>query len=102
MLPFNGVSLKELSRTAELFRYNRNAYAEHRILVSVFFLKLKVTSCFINFMRVASSGGVDDASKVQTLLFSATMPEWVKKVLSYLLSYVLQKLLIEVANVTIE
>ncbi|CAM6111180.1 unnamed protein product [Calypogeia fissa] len=25
-------------------------------------------------------GGVEDASKVQTLLFSATMPEWVKKI----------------------
>jgi superfamily II DNA/RNA helicase len=32
------------------------------------------------FCFLARTGGVDDVTQVQTLLFSATMPDWVKKV----------------------
>jgi ATP-dependent RNA helicase DDX21 len=32
------------------------------------------------FCFLARTGGVDDVTQVQTLLFSATMPDWVKKI----------------------
>jgi ATP-dependent RNA helicase DDX21 len=33
-----------------------------------------------DFCFLARTGGVDDVTQVQTLLFSATMPDWVKKI----------------------
>ncbi|CAO2838957.1 unnamed protein product [Amaranthus hypochondriacus] len=41
-----------------------------------------LTSCYFAYSNNLSvpAGKVDDATKVQTLLFSATLPDWVKQI----------------------
>jgi superfamily II DNA/RNA helicase len=55
------------------------------------FLLIMFMGLFIDkvFYFLARTGGVDDVTQVQTLLFSATMPDWVKKVCfpSFMLLY---------------
>jgi len=49
-------------------------------VVLVFFPNMKQLTLCILYVLSITSGKVEDSTKVQTLLFSATLPSWVKNV----------------------